>query len=225
MQIRVHKTHLQDRRQLSLFPKAASDLMAPESQPATRHKVVFVGDNNVGKSTLFIVFTRGQFPEVYVPTVMETTEVPVHLDERTSVLLSLWDVGDDDYSRQRQHCYPDTDVFVLCFSVGCPESLDNVESQWFPEIRHYNPHTPILLVGCQKDLRDDPETLRDLARFGGQPVRYDEALYMAQRMGATRYIECSAMQNVGVADVFTAIGRQCVTPPSIPKARRRCVLL
>lgn len=46
-----------------------------------------------------------------------------------------------------------SDVVVLCFSLANPNSLRHVKTMWYPEIKHFCPRTPIVLVGCQLDLR------------------------------------------------------------------------
>lgn len=44
--------------------------------------------------------------------------------------LALCDTsGHDDYDRLRPIGYPDTDIIVLCFSIGEPESLVNIEER------------------------------------------------------------------------------------------------
>lgn len=48
---------------------------------------------------------------------------------------------------------PRSDVVVLCFSLANPNSLRHVKTMWYPEIKHFCPRTPIVLVGCQLDLR------------------------------------------------------------------------
>ena len=47
------------------------------------------------------------------------------------------------------------DVFLICFSVVDPTSLENVRSKWYPEISHHAPDVPIILVGTKVDLRND----------------------------------------------------------------------
>lgn len=51
--------------------------------------------------------------------------------------------------------YPNTrsDVVVLCFSIANPNSLFHVKTMWYPEIKHFCPRAPVILVGCQLDLR------------------------------------------------------------------------
>jgi GTPase SAR1 family protein len=49
--------------------------------------------------------------------------------------------------RLRPLSYPQTDVFLICFSVVSPSSFENVTSKWCPEIKHHCPDAPILLIG------------------------------------------------------------------------------
>lgn len=45
------------------------------------------------------------------------------------------------------------DVVLLCYSVAMPRSLSNLKKVWIPEIRRRAPTTPVVIVGCQADLR------------------------------------------------------------------------
>ncbi|KAI9358655.1 GTP-binding protein of the rho subfamily of ras-like protein [Zopfochytrium polystomum] len=199
---------------------------ARQSPASTPRKVVLVGDHTVGKTTLMMVFASAIFPEPFRPSVYDSSEVQVHVDEHTSAHLFLWDVSTPhDYPRLRPLSYPGTNAFILCFSVGDPQTLASVESEWLPEIRHHCPHTPIVLVGCRKDLRGDPEIVAELARVGWHPVTYEEGLQMAQRIGASQYLECSAIQNDGVIDVFKAATLQSLSAPSARTTRSHCRLL
>ncbi len=67
-----------------------------------------------------------------------------------------------DYDRLRPLSYPQTDVFLVCYSVVNPASFDNVRAKWSPEIKHNNPDTPVVLVGTKLDLRDDKHTIEKL---------------------------------------------------------------
>jgi Ras family protein A len=55
----------------------------------------------------------------------------------------------EDYDRLRPLSYPQTDVFLLAFSVSSKDSLENIEHKWVPEIRRFCPDTPCLVVGCK----------------------------------------------------------------------------
>lgn len=47
---------------------------------AIRKKLVIVGDGACGKTCLLIVFSKDQFPEVYVPTVFENYIADIEVD-------------------------------------------------------------------------------------------------------------------------------------------------
>lgn len=48
----------------------------------------------------------------------------------------------------------------MCFSVDSPDSLENIPEKWTPEVKHFCPNVPIILVGNKKDLRNDPSTIK-----------------------------------------------------------------
>uniref|UniRef100_A0A674HE99 Ras homolog family member C n=1 Tax=Taeniopygia guttata TaxID=59729 RepID=A0A674HE99_TAEGU len=132
---------------------------------AIRKKLVIVGDGACGKTCLLIVFSKDQFPEVYVPTVFENYIADIEVDGK-QVELALWDTaGQEDYDRLRPLSYPDTDVILMCFSIDSPDSLENIPEKWTPEVKHFCPNVPIILVGNKKDLRNDEHTRRELAKM------------------------------------------------------------
>lgn len=52
-----------------------------------------------------------------------------------SDLLNFWGTGQEDYDRLRPLSYPQTDVFLVCFSVVSPASFENVkEKVWFYDL-------------------------------------------------------------------------------------------
>ncbi|XP_075723399.1 rho-related GTP-binding protein RhoU-like isoform X2 [Rhipicephalus microplus] len=112
----------------------------------------------------------------------------------------------DDFDSLRPLCYPNAAVLLLCFSVVCPTSFQNASQKWLPELRRHCPDAPIVLVGTQCDLRTDVKVLIELARYGEEPVPESAARHAAHRMGALAYVECSALTQKNLKEVFdTAI--------------------
>lgn len=188
-----------------------------------RKKLVIVGDGACGKTCLLIVFSKDQFPEVYVPTVFENYVADIEVDSR-QVELALWDTaGQEDYDRLRPLSYPDTDVILMCFSIDSPDSLENVPEKWTPEVRHFCPNVPIILVGNKKDLRNDPATISELAKMKQRPVTTEEGRAVAEKINAYQYLECSAKTKDGVREVFETATRASLTVKK--KKRGKCTLL
>ncbi|KAJ8292786.1 Pre-mRNA-splicing factor prp1 [Rhodotorula toruloides] len=188
-----------------------------------RRKLVIVGDGACGKTCLLIVFSKGTFPEVRIFTAdprcgrgesvaiaareYNTRVADVVVDGKR-VELALWDTaGQEDYDRLRPLSYPDSHVILICFAVDSPDSLDNVQEKWISEVLHFCSGLPIILVGCKKDLRNDPKTIDELRRTGQRPVTPQEGEMVRQKIGATRYLECSARTGEGVREVFETATR------------------
>ena len=41
-------------------------------------------------------------------------------------------------------------MIVMCFSIDAPDTLENIPEKWTPEIKHFCPTAPIVLVGNKK---------------------------------------------------------------------------
>ncbi|GMS94661.1 hypothetical protein PENTCL1PPCAC_16836 [Pristionchus entomophagus] len=189
---------------------------------ALRKKLVIVGDGACGKTCLLTVFSKDRFPDTYIPTVFESWVVDIEVDGQ-QVELALWDTaGQEDYDRLRPLSYPDTDVVLICFSIDSPDSFLNITEKWAPEVRHFCPDVPIVLVGNKKDLRNDSQTIEELQKMKEEPVKVEEGRSISEQIGAYAYIECSAKNKEGVREVFDKATRS--TLPT-KKKRKRCTIL
>ncbi|KAH9494436.1 hypothetical protein Btru_020002 [Bulinus truncatus] len=172
------------------------------SQPCRKVKCVLVGDGAVGKTSLIVSYTTNGYPTEYMPTAFDDYSVVVTVDSRP-VQLQLCDTaGQDDFDAIRPLCYPNTDIFLLCFSVVSPTSFNNIQEKWVPEIRKHARDVPIMLVGTQCDLRNDVKVLIELANYKEKPVTEADAAKLAQEIGAVGYVECSALTQKNLKDVF-----------------------
>ncbi|XP_004713631.1 rho-related GTP-binding protein RhoD [Echinops telfairi] len=165
-------------------------------------KVVLVGDGGCGKTSLLMVFTQGNFPEDYTPTVFERYCVTLQVRGKP-VCLNLWDTaGQDDYDRMRPLFYSEANVLLLCFDVTNPHSFHNVSERWYPEVSHFCKEIPIVVVGCKTDLRKDKTMVNKLRKKRLEPVTYHRGQEMARSVGAVTYLECSARLQENIRSVF-----------------------
>merc|ERR1711928_138661 len=123
--------------------------------------------------------------------------------------------GQEDYDRLRPLSYPQTDVFLVCFAVIAESSFKNVQQKWIPEITHHAPGVPIILIGTKSDLREDQETINGLKA---------KNLSMVAQIGATKYVECSALTQDKLKTVFDEAIRAALTPQKKKKDRLHSAL-
>ena len=197
-----------------------------------QRKLVVVGDGGVGKTCLLLRYAKDEFNAAYVPTVFETMIVDVVVNG-VDVELSLWDTaGQEDYDRLRPLSYTDTHVVLIAFSVNRKDTLRNVSLKWITEVSHFCPDSPILLVGTKSDTRegngngngneDDNSPNNNNDDF----VSKEEAEKVAAELGALAYLECSALKNVGIEQVFDlAVASTFPKDEGGGKGKKKCVLL
>ncbi|CAL9074443.1 unnamed protein product [Musa textilis] len=189
-------------------------------------KCVTVGDGAVGKTCMLISYTSNTFPTDYVPTVFDNFSANVVVDGNT-VNIGLWDTaGQEDYNRLRPLSYRGADVFLLAFSLISKASYENVAKkaktgylhlciEWIPELSHYAPGVPIILVGTKLDLRDDKQFFID--HPGAVPMSAAQGEELRKLIGAAAYIECSSKTQQNVKAVFDAAIKVVLQPPNLKK--------
>ncbi|MFT7805787.1 rho-related BTB domain-containing protein 1-like [Arapaima gigas] len=185
-------------------------------------KCVVVGDNAVGKTRLICAracnatLSQYQILSTHVPTVwaidqyrvcQEVLERSRDVVDEVSVSLRLWDTF-GDHHKDRRFAYGRSDVVVLCFSIANPSSLHHVKTMWYLEIKHFCPRTPVILVGCQLDLRyADLEAVNRARRPLARPIKPSDILppesgrEVAKELGIP-YYETSVFDQFGIKDTF-----------------------
>lgn len=78
-----------------------------------------------------------------------------------------------------------------------------------------------MIVGTQTDLRDDPQVREKLAKQKMQPVRKEDGERMAKDLGAVKYVECSALTQFKLKDVFDEAIVAALEPPAVKKPKRK----
>ena len=185
-------------------------------------KAIVLGDSCCGKSALIQRFVNKKFSIHHIPTTFQTCFSPwitvkaeKDMGQNVRMELALWDTpGCDELSFLRQLSYPDKDVALVCFSISDPESFQNVKKRWIPELNHYSPGTPVVLVGLKKDLRKNKSivsTLMETHMQGCRPISTRDAEKLSQDIGACAYIECSARSGKNVSKVFYEASKVCLS--------------
>eukprot|EP01132_Coremiostelium_polycephalum_P001320 gene1320-1666_t len=114
-----------------------------------------------------------------------TYSIPKTIDGKP-ISIELWETAcHEDMDRIRPLSYPNTKVFLICFSLDSFESFNNVSSKWVPEIKLHCKGVPIILIGAKMDLRETKDS--------NHLVTYENGLKMMKEINAIAYIECSSL--------------------------------
>jgi len=157
-----------------------------------------------------------------------------------TINLGLWDTaGSEDFDALRPLSFPQTDVFIVCFSINNWDSYEHVKETWvrpglpqsskkrgyrpsgWQSIKNYCPTTPFILVGLKSDLKDDPTTLNKLGSRGLKPVTEEQGMLLAKEVGAVRYFEVSARTMTNVKAVFDEAIRCVLTHGKPTKTKKK----
>ncbi len=119
---------------------------------------------------------------------METIKLITFANYAYTILISYNTAGQEDYDRLRPLTYPDTDIFLVAFCVTSQTSFANIKEKWIPEVGHFCPNTPVLLLGLQCDLRGQEVNGR-----GYTEVPREDALQLAKDLGEEYTVKCIAV--------------------------------
>ena len=176
-------------------------------------KCVIVGDGACGKTYALVSYRTNTFPSEVIMGVRGNFNAEVIVGGKPIDLHVFDTEGQEDYSRIRPMAYPQTDVFLVCYSVESPTSFENVGEYWLPEVHKHCPNVPIILVGMQIDKRDERYTIEKLARKKQKPITYEIGFKKARDLGCVKFCECSALTQTGLKNVFDEAIMAVLNPP------------
>ncbi|XP_038155108.1 rho-related GTP-binding protein RhoG-like isoform X2 [Cyprinodon tularosa] len=164
-------------------------------------KCVLVGDGGVGKTFLLVAYATSVFKGKYLSAQFDNYTGDISVDGHTVTLKLLDTAGREG-----------------------PSSYDNIRLKWKPEVSQHCPKVPILLLGTKKDLRGDEETVKMLKEQGMTVCTYQQGDILAKQIRAVKYMECSALQQENIREVFEEAARAVLFPQS-KRNCNKCVLL
>lgn len=136
--------------------KGASDTAGlVQIAPLTKYKLVFLGDQDVGKTSIITRFMYDTFDTRYQATIgIDFLSKTMYLEDRT-VRLQLWDTAGQERFRSLIPSYiRDSSVAVVTYDVTNRASFMNT-SNWIEDVRSERGRdVVIMLVGNKTDLSD-----------------------------------------------------------------------
>lgn len=191
------------------------------NKPQKSGKVVVVGDGACGKTCLLEVFRRNQFPETYIPTVVDNFVKEVKIEDDKFVSLALWDTaGQEDYDTIRPLSYKETDLVLLCYTIENKKKIPNISRKWLMEIKNYCPASQFFLIGLKKDIRDMDDPTLDQSSM----ITESEGRKIAEDINAAKFFECSARTGENVNIIFEETAKYIWDSKQAASASESCGL-
>ena len=118
-------------------------------------KLVLLGDEGVGKSSLIVRYVQDKFSGEYISTLgVEFLSKELPLGEDKTVRLIIWDIGGQEQWKKKLNLYlRGADGAVIIVDLTRKATLDDFKF-WINSIEKYVPGIPKVLVGNKLDLVD-----------------------------------------------------------------------
>ena len=178
-------------------------------------KCCLVGNSSVGKTCMIASYTANSFPHQYSPTVLDTYNALVNVGNEV-ITLTLYDTSGkehQEHAQLRQAIMNTCDVIMVCYSVTSMQSLIDIKTHWYPEIKEYAPTIPLILVGTQSDQLNHHE--------GKIFVPESKAKQLTSEFGFGKLFMCSALTQEGLKQVFDEAIKTCILRYSQTKKRHK----
>ncbi|ORY29137.1 P-loop containing nucleoside triphosphate hydrolase protein [Naematelia encephala] len=169
-------------------------------------RIVVVGDDGVGKSSIITSLIKESFVSNVQHVVPEVTIPPEVTPE--NVTTSIVDTSSNP--KARPHLLSQlTRAHVIClvYSISEPTSFDRVAEFWLPLFRREGINVPVILVGNKIDLRGGEVT--------NQGLEHEIAPIMREFKEVETVVECSALLPLNVSEVFY-FAQKAVLHPTAP---------
>merc|ERR1712196_425783 len=147
---------------------------APNVPPLAKYKLVFLGDQGAGKTSIITRFMYDSFDKNYQATIgIDFLSKTMYLEERT-VRLQLWDTAGQERFRSLIPSYiRDSSVAVVVYDITNRASFLNT-SKWIEDVRNERGNDVIIvLVGNKTDLDD----LRQVSEEEGQAKAKEKNIF------------------------------------------------
>ena len=158
------------------------------------HKVIFIGDSSVGKTSIITRYVYNSCSPNYSSTIgvdYFSKLVTKKDNENSQIQLQIWDTAGQEKFRSLVPAYirPST-VAILVYDITCRQSFDNIQ-QWHQMVLN-SADPAFILVGNKVDLEDE------------RAVTIDEGKKFASQIHAD-FIETSASSPTNIDELFDLV--------------------
>ncbi|KAI0917359.1 ERMES complex Ca(2+)-binding regulatory GTPase gem1 [Taiwanofungus camphoratus] len=169
-------------------------------------RILLVGDDGVGKSTIVTSLIKESFVAHVQHVVPEVTIPP----EVTPENVTTYIVDSGSEPQDRPHLESEirkAHVICVVYSIDNPNSFDRIPTYWLPYFRQLGVNVPVILVGNKIDLRGGEVT--------NEALEEEIVPIMNEFKEVETCVECSAKLPLNVSEVFY-FAQKAVLHPTAP---------
>ena len=162
------------------------------SQKSSVFKIIFIGDEGVGKTSLVARYATSQFKTDYLPTLGANVVAKEYSHEGRILTLLVWDIaGQEMFGQVRDKYYGGTSLAVLVYDITSRKTLGDTRV-WLKDLKSSSTaNIPLVLVGNKIDLQN-------------RNVSKEEGEKLAKEIGAN-FLEASAKTGENVRKIFDLV--------------------
>ena len=169
------------------------------------HKVVFLGETSVGKSSIVTRFTRDEFFDFQEPTIGAAFQTKNIQIDNCNVIMEFWDTaGQERYRSLAPMYYRGASVAFIVYDITNPDTLNNA-IYWINQIKNKGERNCIIvLLGNKNDLSE-------------RRIERETALNVSE-MNNTMFSEVSAKTGSNINDIMIQVAKRlALIPQSLQK--------
>ncbi|KAH3673753.1 hypothetical protein WICMUC_003496 [Wickerhamomyces mucosus] len=162
----------------------------------SKYKIVFLGEQNVGKTSLITRFMYDTFDSSYAATIgIDFLSKTMYLDDKT-IRLQLWDTAGQERFRSLIPSYiRDSHVAVIVYDISSKKSFDLLD-KWVEDVKlERDNNVVICLIGNKNDLTNERQ------------VSIQDGELKAKKLDAKIFLETSSKLGYNVKNLFKKIAK------------------
>ena len=166
------------------------------------HKVVLLGESNVGKIDIIVQYSLGYWdPDKVNSMSAQFVRKTLDLEDGKSITLDIWDTpGQEQYRSLSKIICMRAEAIIFVYDITNKKTFTELKEYWYPQIINGEKKEVVLVVAGNKN-----------ELYQQQEISNGEAEEWAKSIGAV-FFSISVKGDNGIKEMFKYIGKKLLNP-------------